>query len=64
MISLWMPGSGDNAAGYSGFSLAIYYSVLSQNVLGYTPLHWNEELQFCLVVRGQVLFLSMKNGLY
>ncbi len=42
--------------GTPDFPLAIYYSVLSQNVLGYTPLHWNEELQFCLVVRGQGLF--------
>ena len=43
------PGSPD-------FPLVIYNSVMSRNVLGYTPLHWHEALQLCLVTRGTVRF--------
>lgn len=43
--------------GTLGFPIAVYYSVLSHNVLGYTKLHWHEELQFCAVIRGAVTFL-------
>lgn len=42
--------------GTDGFPLAVYHSVLSKNVLGYIPLHWNEELQFCLITKGIVEF--------
>lgn len=38
------------------FPIAVYYSVMSSNVLGYTKLHWHEELQFCLVTRGKIRF--------
>lgn len=42
--------------GTDEFPLAVYHSVLSKNILGYIPLHWNEELQFCLVTRGTIDF--------
>lgn len=42
--------------GTATFPIAIYYSVLSKNVLGYTPLHWHEEIQYCLITRGCVDF--------
>lgn len=42
--------------GTLGFPMAVYHSVLSQNVLGYIRLHWHEELQFCLVFQGPVAF--------
>lgn len=42
--------------GSPAFPLAIYNSVMSRNVLGYTPLHWHEELQLCLVTRGAIRF--------
>lgn len=42
--------------GSQDFPLAIYNSVMSRNVLGYTPLHWHEELQICLVTRGTIRF--------
>ena len=42
--------------GTDDFPLAVYHTVLSKNMLGYVPLHWNEEVQFCLVTRGNVLF--------
>lgn len=42
--------------GQPGFPLAVYHSVMSRNVLGFTPWHWNEELQFCLVTRGHIRF--------
>lgn len=38
------------------FPLAVYSSVMSRNVLGYTPWHWHEELQFCLVTGGAIKF--------
>ena len=38
------------------FPLAVYYSVMSRNILGYTRLHWHRELQFCLVTTGAIRF--------
>lgn len=42
--------------GTAQFPLAVYHSIMSHNVLGYIPLHWNEELQFCAVTHGRILF--------
>lgn len=42
--------------GTHDFPMAVYHTVLSHNVLGYTRLHWHEELQFCTVTRGAVTF--------
>ncbi len=38
------------------FPLGVYHSVMRKNVLGYTPLHWNEELQFCRISHGTIRF--------
>lgn len=42
--------------GNADFPVAIYHSMMSRNVLGFTPVHWHPEMQFCLVTRGQILF--------
>ena len=42
--------------GSFAFPLAVYSSVLSRNVLGFTNWHWHEELQFCRVTTGSVRF--------
>jgi AraC-like DNA-binding protein len=42
--------------GTPGFPLAVYRSEMDKFVLGYTPWHWHEELQFCLVLCGSVCF--------
>ncbi|GAA6391642.1 MAG: AraC family transcriptional regulator [Megasphaera sp.] len=42
--------------GSAAFPIAVYYSIMSKNILGYTKLHWHEEIQFCLVVRGAIEF--------
>lgn len=42
--------------GSASFPLAVYYSVMSKNVLGFTNWHWHDELQFCLVVQGSICF--------
>ncbi len=47
--------------GPTNFPMAVYYSVMSRNVLGYTPLHWHEEIQYCLVTRGCVDFTVNEN---
>ncbi len=47
--------------GTVGFPMAVYHSMLSHNVLGYTRLHWHEELQFCCVTRGAVTFSVNEN---
>ncbi len=40
----------------AAFPLAVYHSVMSRNLLGYTRLHWHRELQFCLVTAGKIRF--------
>lgn len=45
--------------GSAAFPIAVYYSIMSKNILGYTKLHWHEEIQFCLVVRGASSFMSV-----
>lgn len=42
--------------GSFSFPIAIYHSIMSKNVLGYTPWHWHTEMQFCLVTSGQIQF--------
>ena len=49
--------------GSRAFPMAVYYSVMSRNIMGYTRLHWHEELQFCLVVQGRIDF-HVKEKLY
>lgn len=54
------------------FPVAIYCTRINKNVLGFIDWHWHDELQLCLVVKGQVEFqvnedkivLSPGEGLY
>lgn len=36
--------------------VACYETIINQNVHGYIPLHWHDELQFILVIKGQSIF--------
>lgn len=36
--------------------VACYETIINQNVHGYIPLHWHDELQFILVIKGRSIF--------
>ncbi|WP_144549595.1 AraC family transcriptional regulator [Bacillus sp. X1(2014)] len=36
--------------------IACYETTINQNIHGYIPLHWHDEFQFVLVVRGEAVF--------
>lgn len=36
--------------------IACYETTINQNIHGYIPLHWHEEFQFVLVVKGVAIF--------
>ncbi len=36
--------------------LACYETAINQNIHGHIPLHWHEELQLVLVIRGEAVF--------
>lgn len=36
--------------------IACYRTTISHNINGHIPLHWHEEFQFVLVVKGQAMF--------
>lgn len=36
--------------------LACYHTTILQNINGYIPMHWHEELQFVLIIKGQAIF--------
>ncbi|ULT59854.1 AraC family transcriptional regulator [Neobacillus drentensis] len=36
--------------------LACYETTINQNINGYIPLHWHDEFQFVLVIKGEALF--------
>lgn len=38
------------------FPLAIYTTDISKNVIGFIDWHWHDELQFCFVTKGKVVF--------
>lgn len=42
--------------GHQGFPVAVYTTIMKDNVLGYIPLHWHKEFQFVLVTEGQVQY--------
>lgn len=43
------------------FPIQIYESFLEKNVLGFINWHWHEEMQFCLVTKGEVDFYVLEN---
>ena len=38
------------------FPLAIYTTDISKNVIGFIDWHWHDELQFCVITKGRVVF--------
>jgi AraC-like DNA-binding protein len=60
MQTYYIPLSNDNEEitvhGTKEFPIAIYKTELSKNILGYTPLHWHNEMQFVLVIEGNACF--------
>lgn len=36
--------------------IACYETTISQNIHGYIPLHWHDEIQFVLITRGEAIF--------
>lgn len=36
--------------------IACYETTINKNVHGYIPLHWHEELQFVLIIKGEAIF--------
>ncbi len=47
--------------GNLSFPLAIYTTQISKNILGYIDWHWHHELQFCVVIHGEVEFYINQN---
>lgn len=47
--------------GNLSFPLAIYTTQISKNILGYIDWHWHHELQFCVVIHGEVEFYVNQN---
>ncbi len=39
------------------FPVAVYHSVMSRNVLGFTNWHWHKEMQLCVVTFGSIEFI-------
>ncbi|MGE6258409.1 AraC family transcriptional regulator [Heyndrickxia sporothermodurans] len=37
-------------------SVACYETTINQNINGYIPLHWHEEIQFVLIIKGEAIF--------
>lgn len=40
--------------------MACYRTTISQNINGYIPMHWHEEFQFVLIIKGQAIFQIQK----
>ena len=36
--------------------IACYETTINQNIHGYIPLHWHDEFQFVLVIKGEAIF--------
>ncbi|KAB2332288.1 AraC family transcriptional regulator [Cytobacillus depressus] len=36
--------------------IACYKTTIKQNIHGYIPLHWHDEIQFVLIVKGEAIF--------
>ncbi|MFC3886279.1 helix-turn-helix domain-containing protein [Bacillus songklensis] len=36
--------------------MACYETTINQNINGYIPLHWHDEIQFVLIVKGETIF--------
>ncbi len=36
--------------------IACYETTINQNINGYIPLHWHDEIQIVLIVKGEAIF--------
>ena len=36
--------------------MACYETTIDQNIHGYIPLHWHDEIQFVMIVKGEAIF--------
>ena len=36
--------------------IACYETMIKKNIYGYIPLHWHEEIQFVLIIKGEAIF--------
>ena len=52
------------AHGSEDFPMAIYETPLNKNILGYTPLHWHNHIQFSLVTKGSICFTINQTKYY
>ncbi|WP_342598324.1 AraC family transcriptional regulator [Psychrobacillus sp. FSL H8-0483] len=41
--------------------IACYETTINQNINGYIPLHWHDEIQFVFVVKGEAIFQINKD---
>lgn len=39
-----------------GMSIACYQTTIHQNIHGYIPLHWHDDIQFVLIIKGEAIF--------
>lgn len=46
----------DRMHGTPGFPMRVYWNDFSTYVAGQVPWHWHEELEFCVIARGNVTF--------
>lgn len=50
--------------GTEDFPIAIYEMELNKNILGYTPLHWHNHIQFTLVTKGDLYLTINQNSFH
>lgn len=36
--------------------LACYETMITKNIHGFIPLHWHDEIQFVLIIKGEAIF--------
>ena len=46
----------DRMHGTPGFPMRVYWNDFSTYVAGQVPWHWHEELEFCVITQGNVIF--------
>ena len=44
--------------------IACYETTINQNINGYIPLHWHDEFQFVLVVKGEAFFQINEENIF
>ncbi|MFD2681863.1 AraC family transcriptional regulator [Bacillus seohaeanensis] len=44
--------------------IACYETTINQNINGYIPLHWHDEFQFVLVIKGEAVFQINEENIF